>query len=207
MFVTRIRKENQKTSMTPLKTPLKFFFSILALIIFSMSVTQSQTVNAKPLPKKECKALQTKLKTLKTTPAVMNMSKGFEWVKANMKGDELLPIKEFIETEEQYKFRCPQPRKKKAPKSKPKPKTASADAKKAVANKNKKASVKKPVKKKVVKAKKKTQPKKKTTKKKPLPKKKTTKKKSSLEEKPKTEPTLFETIFPSSVEYNNKNKS
>lgn len=205
MFVTRIRKENQKTSMTPLKTPLKFFFSILTLIIFSMSVTQSQTVNAKPLPKKECKALQTKLKTLKTTPAVMNMSKGFEWVKANMKGDELLPIKEFIETEEQYKFRCPQPRKKKAPK--PKPKTASADAKKAVADKNKKASVKKPVKKKVVKAKKKSQPKKKTTKKKPLPKKKTTKKKSSLEEKPKTEPTLFETIFPSSVEYNNKNKS
>lgn len=201
MFVTRIRKENQKTSMTP----LKFFFSILALIIFSMSVTQSQTVNAKPLAKKECKALQTKLKTLKTTPAVMNMSKGFEWVKANMKGDELLPIKEFIETEEQYKFRCPQPRKKKAPK--PKPKTASADAKKAVADKNKKASVKKPVKKKVVKAKKKSQPKKKTTKKKPLPKKKTTKKKSSLEEKPKTEPTLFETIFPSSVEYNNKNKS
>ena len=166
-----------------------------------MSVTQSQTVNAKPLPKKERKALQIKLKTLKTTPAVMNMSKGFEWVKANMKGDELLPIKEFIETEEQYKFRCPQPRKKKAPK--PKPKTASADAKKAVADKNKKANVKK----KAVKAKKKTQPKKKTTKKKPLPKKKTTKKKSSLEEKPKTEPTLFETIFPSSVEYNNKNKS
>lgn len=205
MFVTRIRKENQKTSMTPLKTPLKFFFSILALIIFSMSVTQSQTVNAKPLPKKECKALQTKLKTLKTTPAVMNMSKGFEWVKANMKGDELLPIKEFIETEEQYKFRCPQPRKKKAPK--PKPKTANADAKKAVVDNNKKTNVKKPVKKKADKAKKKTQPKKTTTKKKPLPKKKTTKKKSSLEEKPKTEPTLFETIFPSSVEYNNKNKS
>ena len=205
MFVTRIRKENQKTSMTPLKTPLKFFFSILALIIFSMSVTQSQTVNAKPLPKKECKALQIKLKTLKTTPAVMNMSKGFEWVKANMKGDELLPIKEFIETEEQYKFRCPQPRKKKAPK--PKPKTANADAKKAVVDNNKKTNVKKPVKKKADKAKKKTQPKKTTTKKKPLPKKKTTKKKSSLEEKPKTEPTLFETIFPSSVEYNNKNKS
>ena len=194
MFVTRIRKENQKTSMTPLKTPLKFFFSILALIIFSMSVTQSQTVNAKPLAKKECKALQTKLKTLKTTPAVMNMSKGFEWVKANMKGDELLPIKEFIETEEQYKFRCPQPRKKKAPK--PKPKTANADAKKAVVDNNKKTNVKKPVKKKADKAKKKTQPKKTTTKKKPLPKKKTTKKKSSLEEKPKTEPTLFETIFP-----------
>ena len=38
------------------------------------------------------------------------MSKGFEWVKANVKGDQLITIKNFIETEEQLKFRCPEVR-------------------------------------------------------------------------------------------------
>ncbi len=202
MFVTRIREENLKIT----NSAVKILVCFIAFVMCSLSATTTQTANAKPLPKKECQALKTKLKTLKAIPAVVNMSKGFEWVKANMKGDDLLPIKEFIETEEQYKFRCPQPKKKKTPK----PKTAKAETKKGL-DAAKKSSISKPIKKKAEKKAPKAKPKKKTSKKKPTPKKskkkKETKKKSSLEEKPKSEPTLFETIFPSSVEYNNKKKS
>lgn len=83
-------------------------------------VSANQPLAAKPLPKKDCKVLKEKLKELKTNDAVKKMSKGFEWVKENVKGDDLLTIKNFIETEEQYKFRCPQKKKKKAPTPKPK---------------------------------------------------------------------------------------
>ncbi len=189
MFVTRIR------------WAISFIKSLtlaLAVILLTVSVSYIQPVSAKPLAKKECKTLKSKLKTLKTTPAVMNMSKGFEWVKENMKGDDLLPIKEFIETEEQYKFRCPQPRKKKAPKPKPK----KVDPKKNLVDKKAKSKAKPKKKVQKTKPKKKKKTKKSTTKKKPAKKKK---KKSSLEPTKKPEPTLFETIFPSSVE--NKEKS
>ncbi len=189
MFVTRIR------------WAISFIKSLtlgLAVLLLTVSVSSIQPVSAKPLAKKECKTLKSKIKTLKATPAVMNMSKGFEWVKDNMKGDDLLPIKEFIETEEQYKFRCPQPRKKKAPKPKPK----KVDAKKNLVDKKAKSKAKTEKKVQKTKPKKKKKTKKSTTKKKPVKKKK---KKSSLEPTKKPEPTLFETIFPSSVE--NKEKS
>lgn len=174
----------------------KFFIKSLIITgVFFASlclVSANQPLKAKPLPKKECKTLKDKLKQLKTNDAVMKMSKGFEWVKENVKGDDLLPIKEFIETEEQYKFRCPQPKKKKAPKPKPK---------KDLVKKDKKSNV---TSKKVTKKKKKA-PKKSSTSKKKTNKK--TKKNSKLEKPKKTEPTLFETIFPSSVEEKEKSKS
>lgn len=174
----------------------KFFIKSLIITgVFFASlclVSANQPLKAKPLPKKECKTLKDKLKQLKTNDAVMKMSKGFEWVKENVKGDDLLPIKEFIETEEQYKFRCPQPKKKKAPKPKPK---------KDLVKKDKKSNV---TSKKVTKKKKKA-PKKSSTSKKKNNKK--TKKNSKLEKPIKTEPTLFETIFPSSVEEKEKSKS
>lgn len=189
MFVTRIR---WAISL------IKSLTLALAVLLLAVSVFSIQPASAKPLAKKECKTLKIKLKTLKATPAVMNMSKGFEWVKENMKGDDLLPIKEFIETEEQYKFRCPQPKKKKAPKPKPK----RVDAKKNLVDKKAKSKAKPEKKVQKTKPKKKKKTKKSTTKKKPAKKKK---KKSSLEPTKKPEPTLFETIFPSSVE--NKEKS
>jgi outer membrane biosynthesis protein TonB len=174
----------------------KFFIKSLIITgIFFASlclVGANQPLKAKPLPKKECKILRDKLKQLKTDEAVMKMSKGFEWVKENVKGDDLLPIKEFIETEEQYKFRCPQPKKKKAPKPKPK---------KDLVKKDKKSNV---TSKKVTKKKKKAPKKSSTSKKKT---KKKTKKNSKLEKPKKTEPTLFETIFPSSGEEKEKSKS
>ncbi|MEP3475903.1 MAG: hypothetical protein ABJN57_06790 [Hyphomicrobiales bacterium] len=187
MFVTRIR---WAISL------IKSITLALTVLLLAVSVSSIQPASAKPLAKKECKTLKSKIKTLKATPAVMNMSKGFEWVKENMKGDDLLPIKEFIETEEQYKFRCPQPRKKKAPKPK------KADPKKDLVDKKAKSKAKPEKKVQKTKPKKKKKNKKSTTKKKPVKKKK---KKSSLEPTKKPEPTLFETIFPSSVE--NKEKS
>lgn len=160
------------------------FSSIACLLLISLLISGTgQRADAKPLNKKECKELKKKIKTLKTSPTVANMEKGFEWVKENIKGDDLLSIKEFIETEEQFKFRCPQPKKKKSPKPIPKP------IKKEMVEKDKK---KKPIKKKS------------TTKKKTNQK---TKKNSKLEIQKKSEPSLFEALFPSSLEEKAKTKS
>jgi|GEM_PF-3846377 len=188
MFVTRIRRAISS---------IKSFTLIFTLVALAINTASFHSVSAKPLAKNECKTLKTKLKTLKASPAVINMTKGFEWVKENMKGDDLLPIKEFIETEEQYKFRCPQPRKKKAPK----PKTKKLDPKKVLVDKKTKSKIKVKTIKTKVQKKKKVKTKKNTTKKKPS---KNKKEKSSLGTTKKTEPTLFETIFPSSVENQEK---
>lgn len=196
LFMFVIRRELQllsRNSFSYLKS-----ISLVFLISFACAnFTVISSAEAKQLNKKECKVLKGKLKTLKATPAVLNMSKGFEWVKENVKGDDLLPIKDFLETEEQYKFRCPQPRKKKAPvpkkkklkSAKSKLKNSNVVKKQANKAKSKPKKVSKPVKKKKYKPKKSSQ--------KP---KKTKHIKNSLIKPPKQEPTLFETIFPSSVE-------
>ena len=51
------------------------------------------------------------MKELRKQPAVKNMAKGFEWVKANMEEDDLGAIKTYLELDEQLKFRCPKKRK------------------------------------------------------------------------------------------------
>lgn len=77
----------------------------LALLLAASGVTGA--AKAGPLPKERCSDLQALYMNLKKTEQVKQMSKGFEWVKANIKGDQLVTIKNFIETEEQLKFRCP----------------------------------------------------------------------------------------------------
>lgn len=74
------------------------------------TVIMTSPALAGPLPKERCNALQSLYISLKKTKQVQQMSKGFEWVKANIKGDQLITIKNFIETEEQLKFRCPKVR-------------------------------------------------------------------------------------------------
>lgn len=196
LFMFVIRRELQllsKNSFSYLKS-----ISLVFLISFACAnFTVISSAEAKQLNKKECKVLKGKLKTLKATPAVLNMSKGFEWVKENVKGDDLLPIKDFLETEEQYKFRCPQPRKKKAPVHKKKKlKTAKSKLKKSDLDKKQTSKAKK-----VTKS---TKKKKTKTKKSKTKTKKTKHVKNSLIKPPKQEPTLFETIFPSSVEKTEK---
>lgn len=169
-------------------------FSLLSLAILSFSAS---SLNAEPLPLKACKDLREKHQKLLQLQAVQDMGKGFDWVKANSKPEEIQSIKLFIETEEQLKFRCPKLKKNKnkskkkiiKPKRKPAelnnrpaPKSAvdkTRNKKLNPDNKNKKTTKKSPVKKKVT-------PKKKPQKPKTKPKKKTEK---------QPEPTLLDDLI------------
>ncbi len=75
---------------------------LLPLICFGTAL------NAAPLESEDCVRIEGEYKTLKKNPNVKHMSKGFEWVKANSSQLDLGPIKQFIELQEQLKFRCPQ---------------------------------------------------------------------------------------------------
>lgn len=75
----------------------------LTIILSSIPINFSL---ATPLSSQKCTELR-KLRTeLIKSPSVKQMAKGFEWVKANLEGEDLLPIQNFIETEEQLRFRC-----------------------------------------------------------------------------------------------------
>ena len=136
-----------------------FFFKMIVLSAFAFGVCSffvSPLLAAK-LSKEECKALSDQLKELKKQPAVKNMAKGFEWVKANMKPEELGPIRTYLELDETLKFRCRYKGKRKAKKSVVKPETKKATVKskqpplpvkkKKPAPKKTKKSIKKQVKK------------------------------------------------------------
>ena len=140
-----------------------------------MSVTG---INAEPLSKQACKNLNEKLQKLLQLQAVQDMGKGFEWVKANSKPEEIQSIKLYIETEEQLKFRCPRLKKNKSKKKIVKPKRKPADLKNRPAPKSAIDTTKK----KKLKPDDKT---KKTTKKTPVKKKNAPKKKP---QKPKSKP-------------------
>lgn len=76
---------------------------ILCMFIFC---TLTTPLAAAPLDKEKCKALQDELKTLKTHDSVKAMEKGFKWVEENIKGDDLIPIRQYMEINEQLKFLC-----------------------------------------------------------------------------------------------------
>lgn len=75
--------------------------------LLASQIPASGTAMAASLPSKRCAALHALYMNLRQTDEVKSMTKGFEWVKENIKGDKLITIKNFIETEEQMKFRCP----------------------------------------------------------------------------------------------------
>lgn len=79
----------------------------LGMACLMLLASPHQPLNAASLKKEDCAALQSLYKNLRLTDEVKAMTKGFEWVKENIKGDKLITIKNFIETEEQLKFRCP----------------------------------------------------------------------------------------------------
>lgn len=83
-------------------------FSVPAALIMSSSLLiGSESARAASLNKDECIKLLSLYKNLRKTEEVKAMTKGFEWVKENIKEEKLVTIKNFIETEEQLKFRCP----------------------------------------------------------------------------------------------------
>ncbi len=108
-----------------------FFFKIIVLSVlsFGTSCLFVSPLLAAKLSKEECKTLSNQLKELKKQPAVKNMAKGFEWVKANMAPEELGPIRAYLELEETLKFRCRYKGKNKAKKSVVKPETKKAAGK------------------------------------------------------------------------------
>lgn len=61
---------------------------------------------AQRLSSEVCTHLAAEYKRLKSDPAVKNMAKGHEWVKANMEEAARLPIKHYIEIEEKLRFQC-----------------------------------------------------------------------------------------------------
>lgn len=132
-----------------------FLFKVIlfSVLSFGVSTLFVSPILAAKLSKEECKVLSDQLKELKKQPAVKNMAKGFEWVKANMEPEELTPIKTYLELDEQLKFRCPKKRKPKAKTVNTKPKVKQ----KAVGSKepDKQVKKKKPVQKKKKKVKKK----------------------------------------------------
>jgi len=98
----------------------KHSFNVLFLVSLLVSVlvfTQNgQAAKTKKNPDQrieKCNNLTKELKALKSEQAVKNMAKGFEWVKANMEGEALLPIKQYLEVSEKIKFQCPQAKRKK----------------------------------------------------------------------------------------------
>ncbi len=130
-----------------------FRIIVLSILAFGFSGFFVSASQAAKLGKEDCKALSEQLKELKKHPAVKNMAKGFEWIKANMEPEDLAPIKTYLEVDEQVKFRCPKKRKPKAKTVKAKPGVKQkAVSSKDPAKKNKK---KKPVRKKTKKVNKK----------------------------------------------------
>lgn len=98
---------------------------LLSVLLFAQSAQAAKTKKKNNQRIERCQNLSKELKTLKSDEAVKNMSKGFEWVKANMDGEALLPIKQYLEISEEIKFQCPQPKRKK-PITKNKPKSKKA---------------------------------------------------------------------------------
>ena len=63
-------------------------------------------LSAAPLSAEECSDIKVRYEALKTNETVKQMSKGFEWVKANISGEALLPIQQYLKLQEQLRFRC-----------------------------------------------------------------------------------------------------
>lgn len=79
---------------------------ISALLLSSLYWGISTPLHAKMLDRQTCNKLSDELKQLKQHSSVQAMKNGFEWVKANVKPEDLQPIRSYIETEEQLRFRC-----------------------------------------------------------------------------------------------------
>lgn len=93
--------------------------SITLAITIAIAFAQLHTANAKPLSADKCKELIEQQKTLQKDPIVIQMEKGFEWVKENIKGDALSPIKQYLDVSDQLNFRCPNKSKPKKTAKKP----------------------------------------------------------------------------------------
>ncbi len=104
----------------PPRTLVRGGLLLIGIVLFI--TTLQSPAKAEILSIEACEALTDKRKALREEEAVKAMQKGFEWVKANIKGNDLQPIKAYIETEEQLKFRCPKNRKKTKRKTKTPPK-------------------------------------------------------------------------------------
>ena len=104
----------------PPRTLVQGGLLLIGIVLFITTI-QSPT-KAEILSIEACQALADKRKVLREEEAVKAMQKGFEWVKANIKGNDLQPIKAYIEIEEQLKFRCPKKRQKTKRKTKTQPK-------------------------------------------------------------------------------------
>lgn len=85
----------------------------------ALSTVTLTTAYAKPLTLKRCQELSEEHLTLRKDPTVQQMQKGFEWIKENVKGDALLPIKQYLEVSDKLNFRCPYKIKTKNIKEKP----------------------------------------------------------------------------------------
>lgn len=107
MSATRLPNRHELLPLTRIST-MKFMPSLaLGLCLLASQIFPASTANAASLPSKRCAALHALYMNLRQTDEVKSMTKGFDWVKDNIKGDQLITIKNFIETEEQMKFRCP----------------------------------------------------------------------------------------------------
>lgn len=65
---------------------------------------------ATPLDKEACDGLKAEYARLGDESMKADLAKGAEWGKANLSESRLTEIKHYIETEEQFLFRCPQPK-------------------------------------------------------------------------------------------------
>lgn len=88
--------------------PMQFLASFTLVLLLGLAALTSNAgpANAAKLDTKTCSDLKLERDKLKTHETVKAMQKGFEWVKENIKSDELTPIRDFIEVNEKLKFQC-----------------------------------------------------------------------------------------------------
>ncbi len=65
---------------------------------------------AEPLDANACGLLRQEITTLERGGARINLSRGPEWAKVNLKAEQLGQVDRLLEAEAQFLFRCPQPK-------------------------------------------------------------------------------------------------
>lgn len=86
------------------------FSSVVATIIALAATALAFEARAVGLDPQACELLKTEYTRLNDDAMRADLGKGAEWGKANLSEQRLREIKHFIETEEQFLFRCPQPK-------------------------------------------------------------------------------------------------
>jgi hypothetical protein len=83
-------------------------FALPALV--GLACLHSAAAIAVPLDAPACEQLRQEMSALERSGARINLAKGADWARANLKPDQLQQVEKLIDSEAQFLFRCPQPK-------------------------------------------------------------------------------------------------